>query len=173
MRCPGQDTRYWKEDAIFEINCPFCGEEIEFFKDDPTRRCPGCGKVIPNPRLDFGCAAYCKFASQCLGNLPPELVKKRGELFKEKLVLILKEMLKDSPELLKKILTTAQKVENLVKNSKSSGLSVLLVFFYFLEPKQREELFKKADLPETLVKEIKKALSKLPPSPAEKDFLVF
>ena len=43
MKCPGQDTRYWKPEDIFSAQCPKCGAEIEFFKDDTTRKCPHCG----------------------------------------------------------------------------------------------------------------------------------
>ncbi len=85
MKCPGQDTRYWKEDAIFEVKCPECGTPVEFFKDDTARTCPGCGKRLPNPRLDFGCAAYCPYAEQCLGSLPPELKEKQQLVFKERI----------------------------------------------------------------------------------------
>ncbi len=66
MKCPGQDTQYWDENAIFETECPECGHMMEFFKDDATRRCGHCKKKIVNPKMDFGCAAYCKFAEQCL-----------------------------------------------------------------------------------------------------------
>ncbi len=69
MKCPGQDSRYWKPGAIFEVKCPNCGELIEFFKDDTRRKCPGCGQEVPNPEMDFGCAAYCPYAEQCLGGL--------------------------------------------------------------------------------------------------------
>ena len=34
MKCPGQDSRYWKPGAIFEALCPECGAGVEFFKDD-------------------------------------------------------------------------------------------------------------------------------------------
>ena len=27
MKCPGQDSRYWKPGAIFEEKCPECGIE--------------------------------------------------------------------------------------------------------------------------------------------------
>jgi len=67
MKCPGQDTRYWKPDSIFEIDCPNCGHTIEFFKDDTTRICPSCGQKIRNPKIDLGCAQYCPYAKQCLG----------------------------------------------------------------------------------------------------------
>jgi len=68
MKCPGQDSRYWRPGAIFDVKCPNCGEMIEFFKDDSRRKCPGCGENVPNPEIDFGCAAYCPYAEHCLGS---------------------------------------------------------------------------------------------------------
>ena len=65
--CPGQDTRFWKLDDIFEIECPKCSASIEFFKDDPRRRCHSCGDVVPNPKIQLGCAEWCQYAKQCLG----------------------------------------------------------------------------------------------------------
>ncbi len=74
-RCPGQDQRFWKPEDIFYIQCPFCGTEIEFWKDEPLRPCSSCGKEIRNPRLDLGCAKWCQYAEECLGMLPetPEI----------------------------------------------------------------------------------------------------
>ena len=75
IHCPGQDLRYWKLDDIYEIECAHCGAHIEFFKDDPRRRCKACGKNMLNPRNDMSCAQWCKFAKQCLESLgadPPE-----------------------------------------------------------------------------------------------------
>ncbi|MFH0975607.1 MAG: HD domain-containing protein [Spirochaetota bacterium] len=69
MKCPGQDTRYWDSNAIFNVNCPSCGHPEEFFKDESSRKCKKCGYRIMNPKMDKGCAAYCKFAEQCLGEL--------------------------------------------------------------------------------------------------------
>ncbi|HUV50769.1 MAG TPA: hypothetical protein VMW78_07120 [Anaerolineae bacterium] len=69
MKCPGQDTRYWKPEAIFDAKCPGCSHKVEFFKDDTTRKCPNCGRRFKNPNIDFGCALYCQFAGQCTGNL--------------------------------------------------------------------------------------------------------
>jgi len=84
MKCPGQDTRYWKQDAIFEVKCPNCGTAVEFFKDDSIRRCPSCGKGLSNPRMDFGCAAYCPYAEQCLGPATKKLDGHREKLFRER-----------------------------------------------------------------------------------------
>jgi hypothetical protein len=66
-RCPGQDQRFWKPEDIFEVNCPECGELIEFWKDEPKLKCPKCGKLAVNPKLDLGCAEWCQYAKECLG----------------------------------------------------------------------------------------------------------
>jgi len=65
MKCPGQDTRYWKPGDIFTIKCPSCEHELEFFKDDSSRICKNCGHTFFNPKKDLGCAEYCPFADQC------------------------------------------------------------------------------------------------------------
>ena len=90
MKCPGQDTQYWNQDSIFETKCPECDHPMEFFKDDATRRCGNCKKKIVNPKMDFGCAAYCKFAEQCLGSLPDEFVAKRDDLLKDRVAVEMK-----------------------------------------------------------------------------------
>jgi HD superfamily phosphohydrolase YqeK len=90
MRCPGQDSQYWKNDAIFEVRCPECGKSVEFFKDDPIRKCEHCGHRFVNPKLDFGCAAYCKYAKQCIGDMPPELLAGRGDLLKDRVAIEMK-----------------------------------------------------------------------------------
>ncbi len=66
-KCPGQDTRFWKPEDIFTLDCQHCGNEIEFFKDEPFLNCRKCGSEIRNPRINLGCAKWCKFADQCLG----------------------------------------------------------------------------------------------------------
>ena len=90
MQCPGQDSRYWDGEAVFESLCPKCGAAIEFFKDDSKRRCRQCGHELVNPRIDFGCASYCPFAEQCLGRLPPEMLAQKQELLLERVALAVK-----------------------------------------------------------------------------------
>ncbi len=90
MKCPGQDSRYWKPGSIFEAKCPQCKAPVEFFKDDPTRKCGNCGHKFVNPNMDFGCAAYCKFADQCIGELPPELLAEREGLMKDRIAIEMK-----------------------------------------------------------------------------------
>jgi hypothetical protein len=94
MKCPGQDTRFWGPEAISESSCPNCGGPVEFFKDESSRKCRKCGTKILNPKMDFGCAAYCRFASQCLGtDMPPELLAKRTDLLKDRVSAEVKKLL--------------------------------------------------------------------------------
>lgn len=90
MQCPGQDTRFWDAAAVFESKCPKCGGIVEFFKDDSTRKCGGCGTKVVNPRIDFGCASYCPYAEQCLGTLPPALLAKKQDLLKDRVAVEVK-----------------------------------------------------------------------------------
>ena len=67
MKCPGQDTQFWRPDDIFEVFCGQCGYSVEFFKTDISRICPRCGTSIRNPKLNLGCAMWCTHAKECLG----------------------------------------------------------------------------------------------------------
>jgi ribosomal protein S27E len=67
VKCPGQDQRFWKPDDIFEVKCPGCRGVIEFFKDEPSLKCCNCGRTVLNPKINLGCAKWCKYADQCLG----------------------------------------------------------------------------------------------------------
>jgi len=78
-RCPGQDMRYWKPEDIFTVACPFCRAEIEFWKDEPFRRCAACGKEVRNPKLDSGCADWCQHAPECLERAPDGSPKAPGK----------------------------------------------------------------------------------------------
>ena len=121
MKCPGQDSRFWKADAIFEVRCPNCGTTIEFFKDDTRRRCPGCGEQVPNPEMDFGCAAYCPYAEHCLGSLPEgvtgdsKLKVLKGKMFKE-----IKQKLPDS----KKVALSVRFLELCEELGKKEGVKL-------------------------------------------------
>lgn len=68
--CPGQNSQYWKPEDIFEIACAHCGQAVEFFKTDGTRRCAYCGNRLVNPKVSLGCARWCKQAKECLGYDP-------------------------------------------------------------------------------------------------------
>ncbi|OCC15439.1 hypothetical protein DBT_1186 [Dissulfuribacter thermophilus] len=121
MKCPGQDTRYWNQEAIFEAKCPNCGADIEFFKDDSKRKCPSCGKEVPNPRMDFGCAAYCPYAEQCLGAVPEGLKSQKDELLRERLAQLAKKLAGTDFKLIKKI---SQSVADIEPVAKEQGLDL-------------------------------------------------
>lgn len=95
IKCPGQDTRHWKPGDIFTLECPKCGAEIEFFKDDTRRRCAWCGHLFYNPRIELGCAEWCQYADKCV----PELVKEKQAMqtFREILAARVKGVLADDP----------------------------------------------------------------------------
>ena len=94
MKCPGQDMQYWNQDAIFDVNCPKCGQPVEFYKDDTSRVCRGCGHRFVNPKMDFGCAAYCQFAEQCIGTLPESFAGAQDNLMKDKVAVAMKSLYK-------------------------------------------------------------------------------
>jgi hypothetical protein len=74
-KCPGQDTQFWGPDDIYSVECPRCGNSVEFFKDDIRRRCKGCGHMFINPKLNLGCARWCQYADQCVGSIGREEFK--------------------------------------------------------------------------------------------------
>jgi putative nucleotidyltransferase with HDIG domain len=83
VRCPGQDQRFWKPDAIFEVECSNCGKPVEFFKDEPQLKCRHCGHAVINPKIDLGCAEWCQYAEQCLGVRVGSLTIVRQKLIDE------------------------------------------------------------------------------------------
>jgi len=83
VRCPGQDQRFWKPDAIFEVECSSCGKAVEFFKDEPQLKCRHCGHSVINPKIDLGCAEWCQYAEQCLGVKVGSLTIVRQKLIDE------------------------------------------------------------------------------------------
>jgi len=129
MKCPGQDTRYWRPGAIFEVKCPRCGNEVEFFKDDTTRTCRKCGHRFLNPRMDFGCASYCQYAEQCIGNLPPELIAKREDLLKDRVAVEVKRYFKQDFKRIGHAVRVARYAEQIGKEERGN-LAVILTAAY-------------------------------------------
>ena len=125
MKCPGQDSRYWKEGAIFETQCPKCNHTVEFFKDDTARKCAHCGHRFMNPNMDFGCASYCEFADQCLGTLPPELLAQREDLLKDRVAIEMKRYFKTDFKRIGHATRVARYAERIGKKEKGN-LAVIL-----------------------------------------------
>lgn len=67
FRCPGQDPRFWKPEDVSDVKCAHCGQAVEFFKDEPKLKCRNCGQWVINPKIDLGCANWCRYAEQCVG----------------------------------------------------------------------------------------------------------
>ncbi len=129
MKCPGQDSRYWKQDAIFEVPCPKCGATVEFFKDDTARKCPGCGHRFINPNMDFGCASYCEHAEQCLGTLPPELLAQKEDLLKDRVAIEMKRTFKTDFKRIGHAMRVARHAERIGK-AEGANLGVILCAAY-------------------------------------------
>jgi len=129
MKCPGQDMRYWGPDAIFETTCPSCGSSMEFFKDESSRTCKKCGCKVINPKIDFGCASYCQYASQCLGELPPELLTRRKDLLKDRVAVEMKRYFGQDFKRIGHASKVARYAEQLVKEEKGD-MAVVLIAAY-------------------------------------------
>ncbi len=129
MKCPGQDSRYWKPGAIFEEKCPKCGHVVEFFKDDTSRKCEKCGHRFVNPKMDFGCASYCEYADQCLGTLPPELLAQKEDLLKDRVAVEMKRYFKSDFKRIGHATRVARYAERIGKKE-GGNLAVILTAAY-------------------------------------------
>ena len=129
MKCPGQDSRYWKPEAIFEEQCPKCGHAVEFFKDDTARKCSRCGHRFINPKMDFGCASYCEFAEQCMGTLPPELLAEKEDLLKDRVAIEMKRHFKSDFKRIGHAVRVARYAERIGK-MEAGNLAVILCAAY-------------------------------------------
>jgi hypothetical protein len=62
-RCPGKQSLKQLDSVV--VPCPDCGHLVEFFTDEPKRRCR-CGRVLLRDTLPQ-CAQWCGAAAECLG----------------------------------------------------------------------------------------------------------
>jgi len=129
MKCPGQDMQYWNEDAIFNVDCPECHKPVEFYKDDTSRKCSHCGNRFVNPKMDFGCAAYCQFAEQCLGTLPEEFQGMQDNLLKDKVAVEMKRHYKADFKRISRGMKIARHAENIGK-AEGGNLATILCAAY-------------------------------------------
>ncbi len=144
MKCPGQDTQYWTAGSIFEAKCPECGAMVEFFKDDTSRKCHKCGHRFVNPKMDFGCAAYCQYAEQCLGDLPPELMAQKENLLKDLVAVAVKRHYGRDFKRIAHVTRVARYAE-IVGKSEGANMAVVLSAAYLKDIDGPEA----PDLPET------------------------
>jgi HD superfamily phosphodiesterase/DNA-directed RNA polymerase subunit RPC12/RpoP len=130
MQCPGQDSRYWSGEAVFESKCPHCGQAVEFFKDDSQRTCRSCGHKLLNPKMDFGCASYCPYAEQCLGSLPPELAAAKGELFKDRVAAAMRQYFGSDSRRIRHAEAVAEQAEVIGKQEPGGDMMVIMACAY-------------------------------------------
>ena len=50
-KCPRQEHRYWIPEDYFDVKCTNCGEIMEFFKEEESRKCRNCGQLVENPKF--------------------------------------------------------------------------------------------------------------------------
>ena len=156
MRCPGQDMQYWKPGAIFESNCPQCGQAVEFFKDDTARKCGRCGHRFVNPQMDFGCAAYCPYAEQCLGTLPEGLAAQKENLLKDRVAVEMKRYFRNDFKRIGRAGRVARYAERIGK-AETGNLAVILTTAYLLdidEPAAARDILTRLGAREELVAEV-------------------
>jgi hypothetical protein len=120
--------RFWKPGDIFETQCPKCGKKIEFFKDEVRRRC-GCGHEVVNPKMDLGCAAWCQYAEQCVGDVPEEMkARQRAEekdLLRERISLEMKKFWGTHYQRVNHALKVARYAEKILRMEGGNPLVVL------------------------------------------------
>lgn len=180
MKCPGQDSQFWKPGAIYEVKCPQCGSPVEFFKDDTQRTCKQCGHRFLNPHMDFGCAAYCPYAEQCIGNLPPELLAQKEDLLKDRVAVEVKRHFRKDFRKVGHAIRVARYAEQIGK-AEQGNLGVILIASYLKDVGAKEEegqdgerdtvsrdILSRLEAPDDLVEAVVDIVSRRQP-PSEED----
>jgi hypothetical protein len=158
MKCPGQDTRFWKPGDIFVAECPKCGAEIEFFKDDTRRRCAWCGHMFYNPKIELGCAEWCQYAEKCV----PDLVraKKAAQTFKELLAEMVQTHLKGDPAAWERTAKGMAYAQDLLKAEGGDPKVVLAaVLLHRVEPARAREFLAELETEPEIVEAVLELLA--------------
>ncbi len=163
MQCPGQDNRYWDGEAVFEAPCPHCGNELEFFKDDSQRSCKKCGNKVLNPRIDFGCAAYCPHAEQCLGSMSPELLAKQKNLFKDKIAIAVRKQLIGKEDVYKTATARTEIAEQLCREEQRGDMAAILAATLLVNIDEPIFLLEDLKADESIIKAVNKLLNREEP----------
>lgn len=164
-KCPGQDSMFWRPGDIFEEPCPFCGQPIEFWKDDIRVKCPHCGQIVTNPRFSPGCAAWCSYAANCLGEEAYQ-IQHEPSVMRDRLKIEVAKELKDQRERLNRALKAASLAEKLVKEEGAADMIVsvaasLLHVLLSHNPRAVEDVMERVDLEERVRQEIRAVLAGL------------
>jgi HD superfamily phosphodiesterase len=79
--------------------------------------------------MDFGCASYCQYAEQCIGNLPPELLAHKENLLKDRVAIEMKRYFKNDFKRIGHASRVARYAEQIGK-LESGNLAVILSAAY-------------------------------------------
>ena len=141
MKCPGQDTQYLERRRYFRSALPQVRRHRwSFSRTTPPANAAGCGHRFINPKMDFGCAAYCQFAEQCLGDLPPELVAQKEDLLKDRVAVAVKRHLKTDFKRIGRAARRARHAEQMVGAEKGRLAPVIIAaYLWDLDPADRPD----------------------------------
>lgn len=70
MKCPGSDI------TISVFSCPNCGEDVEMFTGEASRKCANCQTVVHREKAS--CIEWCEFATQCFKTADVEEARKKA-----------------------------------------------------------------------------------------------
>jgi hypothetical protein len=105
--------------------------------------------------MDFGCAAYCQYAEQCLGDLPPELAARQEDLLKDRVAIAVKRHLKTDFKRIGHIARRLRHAEAIAKAGDAAAkLPVVLIaaLLWDLDPVDNAE---KAPVARSLLNDLK------------------
>jgi predicted RNA-binding Zn-ribbon protein involved in translation (DUF1610 family) len=165
INCPGQDTMFWRPGDIFDVACSKCGNIVEFFKDDASRRCPRCGNRIINLRLSLGCAQWCEHAKECLGFDPKELqVENDVEdvALVDQIIKALKKEFRDAQKSITRAIMVLEKAKELLREEDANPRVVLsAALLYNLKDTEAERIMKELDLDEDTIDHVCRIIGSL------------
>ncbi len=83
-----------------------------------------------NPKMDFGCASYCPHAEQCLGSMPPELIAKQGDLFKDRVAIAMRRYFGPDARRIQHAMDVAGHAEAIAREQEGADMMVIMATAY-------------------------------------------
>ena len=65
------------------FTCPGCGEEVEIWTHERSRKCSSCGKSVFREIDSAWCVQWCQYAKECIGADKYEELLKSGALSRD------------------------------------------------------------------------------------------
>ena len=129
-KCPGQDRRNWKPEDVLEHNCPHCGTVLEFWKTDAKVKCHHCRTKVLNPNFNLGCALWCSYADQCVGDIS-SVFTERPEALRDRLEMGVRRYFIGESERLQFTVQAAEVASRLLEKEKEAEPPVVLAAVLF------------------------------------------